>query len=95
MGDLKRHKNDFLTLYHEMGPDIAVGEPEFLGGDERHDDSPRRIPETVGLDHDDEWNDPPVPSGVEVDTELVRHQIVSNSSARVPYLATKAASAAI
>jgi hypothetical protein len=73
MSDLEWIENDLSAFDNEMGPYIAVGLTECLRRQERNDDSPCGLPESVGLDDHDKRNNFPVPAGVPVNTELIRH----------------------
>jgi hypothetical protein len=93
MCDLERSEDDLSVADHEMRADITLGETKFLGRHKRNDDPSRSTPESVGLDDDHKWHRPAVPARIAVDTELIRHQRVLNSSAIEPCFATNAASA--
>jgi hypothetical protein len=95
MGDLERSEDDLSVADDEVRADITVGETKFLGRHKRNDDPSRSTPESVGLDDAHKWDCPDVPARVAVDTELIRHQRVLNSSAIEPCFATNAASADI
>jgi hypothetical protein len=95
MCDLQRSEDDLSVADDEMRADFTVGETKFLRRHKRNDDRSRSPPESVRLDDDHKWDRPAVPARVAVDTELIRHQRVLNSSAIEPCFATKAASADI
>jgi hypothetical protein len=73
MRDLKRIEDNLLILDHEMRPNVTIGLAEFFGRHKRHDHTPHRVSEPVGLDDDDEWDHPTVSAGISVNTQLIRH----------------------